>query len=282
VVAATVPPLVYAGVCQLIGRSWFSLSLRVSVHALSTVLILVLSFLWRGAIDIALVLIFASYAVAIFLLVRPGTDSLRLAALNEASSAYHATLFAAGALLLSALGDAIIFLDMEWTQGQNALLIVMGGQLAALIILSVAVAAMGRSRPSMGTTEMAEVVDDLSDGTGDAETVQAVQTLMQEKAIYRDCDLTLERLARKVGIPARQISIAINEATGKNVSQFVNTFRISEACDLLSDTKKSVTEIMFDVGFQTKSNFNREFRRITDTTPLEWRKSQSSQRKTGR
>jgi len=28
---------------------------------------------------------------------------------------------------------------------------------------------------------------------------------------------------------------------------------------------------MFDVGFQTKSNFNREFRRVTDTTPLEWR-----------
>jgi AraC-like DNA-binding protein len=276
VVAATIPPLVYAGVCQLIGRSWFSLSLRVSVHALSTLLIVALSFLWRDAIDIALTLIFVSYAVAILLLVRPGTDALRLAAFDEAGSAYHAILFAAGALILSAVGDAFIFLDMEWTHGKNALPVIMGGQLAALIILSVAVAAMGRSRPSVGTTEMVEVADTLNDGAGDAETMLAVQTLMQEKAVYRDCDLTLDRLARKVSIPARQISIAINEATGKNVSQYVNAFRISEACDLLSETKKPVTEIMFEVGFQTKSNFNREFRRITDMTPLEWRKNKPS------
>jgi AraC-like DNA-binding protein len=282
VVAATIPPLVYAGICQLIGRSWFSPSLRVSVHALSTLLIVALSFFWRDAIDIALVLIFVSYAVAILLLVRPGTDALRLAAFDEAGSAYHAILFAAGALLLSAIGDTFIFLDMEWTQGRNALLVIMGGQLAALIILSVSVAAMGRSRPSVGTTEMADVTDNLDNGAGVAETVLAVQALMQEKAIYRDCDLTLDRLARKVGIPARQISIAINEATGKNVSQFVNQFRISEACDLLSQTKKPVTEIMFEVGFQTKSNFNREFRRLTDTTPLEWRKTQSSAAKSRR
>jgi AraC-like DNA-binding protein len=41
---------------------------------------------------------------------------------------------------------------------------------------------------------------------------------------------------------------------------------------LLAETTTPVTEIMFDVGFQTKSNFNREFRRVTDMSPLEWRK----------
>src|SRR5690606_33678704 len=126
IVAAAIPPLVYAGVCQLIGRSWFSLSLSVGVHALSVLLIVVLTIFWRGAIDVTLILVFVSYAITILLLVKPGTDALRLAALDEAASAYHAILFAAGALLLSALGDAFIVLDVEWMQGQNAPLVIMG------------------------------------------------------------------------------------------------------------------------------------------------------------
>lgn len=271
IVAATIPPLVYAGVCQLIGRSWFSPSLRVGVHALPALLIAVLTIFWRDAIDIALVLIFVSYGVALLLLVRPGTDALRLAAFDEAGSAYHAILFAAGALFLSALGDVFVFLDMGWMQGQNAPLAIMVGQMAALVVLSVAVAAMGRSRPFSATAEMPEV-SDAARRVETAETMLAVETLMREKAVYRDCDLTLDRLARKLRIPARQISTAINEATGKNVSQYVNAFRITEACGLLSQTEKPVTEIMFEVGFQTKSNFNREFRRSTEMTPVEWRR----------
>ncbi|NDW04646.1 helix-turn-helix domain-containing protein [Jiella pacifica] len=272
VVAATIPPLVYAGICQLIGRSWFSPSLRVGVHALPVLLIAALTVLWRAAIDIALVLIFVGYAIAILLFVRPGTDALRLAALDSAGPAYRAILFAAGALLLSALGDAFIFFEVEWMHGRSAPLVIMSGQLAALVILSVAVVAMGRSRPVAGTTDMPEVAKEVVSSEEKAKTMTAIQTLMQERAIYRDCDLTLDRLARRVCIPARQISIAINEATGKNVSQYVNAFRISEACNLLSKTKRPVTEIMFEVGFQTKSNFNREFRRSTEMTPLEWRR----------
>ncbi len=272
VVAATIPPLVYAGVCQLIGRSWFSLSLRVGVHALPVLLVATLTVIWRDGIDLALVLIFVSYGVAILLLVQPGADALRLAAFDEAGSAYRAILFAAGALFLSALGDVLVFLDMAWMHGQNAPLVIMGGQLAGLVILSVAVAAMGRSRPFAGSAEMSEVTD-ASKGVETAETMLAVETLMRERAVYRDCDLTLDRLARKLRIPARQISTAINEATGSNVSQYVNAFRIREACDLLAQTAKPVTEIMFEVGFQTKSNFNREFRRATEMTPVEWRRS---------
>ncbi|MGV2130681.1 helix-turn-helix domain-containing protein [Agrobacterium vitis] len=281
VVAATVPPLVYAGVCQLIGRSWFALSLRVGAHAIPMLLILILTMIWRDAIDIMLVIIFVSYAIAILLLVQPGTDALRFAALDEAGSAYCAILFAAAALFLSALGDAFIFLDMEWAHGQNAPVVIMIGQLAALIILSIAVTAMGRSRPFVAANEVVNLlqmpnITDSVDSARNAQTMMAIETLMQQKAIYRDCDLTLDRLARRLSIPARQISIAINEATGKNVSQYVNAFRISEACDLLSETKKPVTEIMFEVGFQTKSNFNREFRRSTEMTPLEWRRNRTN------
>ena len=38
----------------------------------------------------------------------------------------------------------------------------------------------------------------------------------------------------------------------------------------------SVTAAMFDSGFQTKSNFNREFRRVTSLNPAAWREKEQA------
>ncbi|HBT52603.1 MAG TPA: AraC family transcriptional regulator, partial [Erwinia persicina] len=42
--------------------------------------------------------------------------------------------------------------------------------------------------------------------------------------------------------------------------------------DRLKGSGETVIDVMEHVGFQTKSNFNREFRRITGKTPTQWRK----------
>ncbi len=98
---------------------------------------------------------------------------------------------------------------------------------------------------------------------------------MKKKALYKDADLNLARLARKAGVPARKVSSAINRVKGKNVSQFVNEYRIDEACRLLTESDRSITELMFEAGFQTKSNFNREFSRVTGVSPKQWREHNS-------
>jgi AraC-like DNA-binding protein len=177
---------------------------------------------------------------------------------------------------------------MTWTNGEHSLTVITGANLAALVILAVAAASASRSHvpadiaenprspesaqggDDMQDAESGDGRDDNADGA-DSDTIAAVQALMDDKRAYRDVDLNLNRLARKLGIPTRRISAAINRATGKNVSQYVNEYRIAEACGLLAETDKPVTEIMFEVGFQTKSNFNREFRRVTEMTPLAWR-----------
>ncbi len=69
----------------------------------------------------------------------------------------------------------------------------------------------------------------------------------------------------------------VNRLAGKNVSQFINDFRIAEACRLLSETDMPVTAAMFESGFQTKSNFNREFRRVTALSPAAWRERSRSE-----
>jgi antirestriction protein ArdC len=57
-------------------------------------------------------------------------------------------------------------------------------------------------------------------------TYQRVNTLINEQKLYLNPDLTLNMLARKTGVPARQISKAVNLTRGCNVSQWINGFRI--------------------------------------------------------
>ncbi|WP_092747209.1 helix-turn-helix domain-containing protein [Rhizobium aethiopicum] len=267
VMAAMVPPLAYAGVSRLMRTSRQPLAARIGLHAVPAILILLLVALWRDAIDMALVLVFVGYALAILLLMRPGADALRLAPFEGAVPAYRAIIFAAAALCLSAAVDIFVFFDLTSAHGERALALISVGNLAALVILGIAAAAASRSR---APAEVAEAAS-RPESTEDKETIAAVDALMEAKKLYRDANLNLDRLARKAGIPARQISGAVNRAMDKNVSQYVNDYRIGEACRLLSVTEKSVTEVMFEVGFQTKSNFNREFRRVTDMTPVAWR-----------
>ncbi|TCP85319.1 AraC family transcriptional regulator [Rhizobium sp. PP-CC-2G-626] len=270
--AAIVPPLAYAGVVQLVRGSRRFKTWQFGLHAIPALTVVLFLLASRDLIDVILVGEFVGYALAILLLMRPGADALRLAPFEGAARAYRAILFTAFSLLLSAAVDTFVFLDLIWTHGEYARPVIAISNLFLLVILSVAAASTGSPPdPVLVVSPPSEV------GVAeDAGTMAAIDALMHAKRVYRDVDLNLDRLARKAGIPARQISIAINRATGKNVSQYVNEHRIAEACQLLAETERSVTEIMFDVGFQTKSNFNREFKRVTEMTPLQWRERASS------
>lgn len=270
--AATVPPLVYTGVVELVHPPRARMLRRLAPHGTTMLIVMALLVVWRDAVDLALVLSFLAYAAAILRLMLPGTDALRLALFEGAAPAYRAILLAAFALLFSAAIDTFVFFDMTWMRGEHSPSLIAIGNLISLIILSLAVAAASQSRAEARVAETT-----VPPQTGEnRETFASVETLLTTKHVYRDVDLNLDRLARKLGIPARQISSAINRATGKNVSQYVNEHRIAEACTLLVETDKPVTEVMFEVGFQTKSNFNREFRRVTEMSPVEWRERKTA------
>ncbi|MDO7630564.1 MAG: helix-turn-helix domain-containing protein, partial [Loktanella sp.] len=57
--------------------------------------------------------------------------------------------------------------------------------------------------------------------------------------------------------------------TGENVSRYINAARINEAKAVLS-SGENVTSAMLSSGFNTKSNFNREFLRVAGVSPSEW------------
>ncbi|HXP96455.1 MAG TPA: helix-turn-helix domain-containing protein [Telmatospirillum sp.] len=110
----------------------------------------------------------------------------------------------------------------------------------------------------------------------DSQVIAELDGAMRSKALYRDPELSLDRLARKMMVPTRRISLAVNRVKGINVSQYVNEFRIGDACRRLGETDESIMQIMFEVGFLTKSNFNREFLRVTGKSPSAWRTEQKT------
>lgn len=96
-----------------------------------------------------------------------------------------------------------------------------------------------------------------------------LDALLESRRLYLDPELTLTRLAHVLHVPVKRLSAAINRSTGGNVSRHVNGYRVREACRAL-EGGASVTDAMLASGFNTKSNFNREFHRVTGRTPSAW------------
>ncbi|MGJ8628500.1 MAG: helix-turn-helix domain-containing protein [Sulfitobacter sp.] len=287
VFSAVVPSLVYCGVATFVRRDLRPRN-QFFAHVAAPLMIVVLMVVYPDAIDGGLILLFSGYAVAILMLMRSGSDSLYLASFEKAGSAYRTIVFAAMSLLFYAALDLVVYLQFATAAGGNAMVLITIGNVSLLVIMAVAAANNAHAPlPLEGEKTRVAVGDDASTAMDemairpeDQEQIIAdIEALLLRKNLYRDVDLNLDRLARRLGIPARHVSVAINQRRSKNVSQFVNEFRVSEACSLLRSTDKPVTDIMFTVGFQTKSNFNREFRRVTGLTPIQWRNEDASRLK---
>lgn len=277
VVATLMPPLVYASFRSLTREGHRPRPLGYLLYAGPAALIALLIFVAPRLIDAALITLYVSYAVAVLKLGRPGPDALDEARFDGAIPAYRALQIAAGALCLSALFDLVVMLELEWAKSPNIPALISNANLFGLLLLGLTALVASRSRPGEDAKpEPAPEPQPASASAEDRDVLARVDSLMLTQKLYRDENLNLTRLARRAGIPSRQISTAINRLTAKNVSQYVNDHRIAEACRLLRETDHAVTTVMFEAGFQTKSNFNREFRRVTGLSPVAWREKNAT------
>lgn len=102
--------------------------------------------------------------------------------------------------------------------------------------------------------------------------------LKQEQLYTFEYGITLAQAARKLQVPARQLSNAINLHYGASFSVLLNDQRIVHAQHLLvSKPELPVTEIIAQAGFASKSNFHKEFLRVTGTTPTLYREQKLPQ-----
>ncbi|WP_299465602.1 AraC family transcriptional regulator [uncultured Microscilla sp.] len=103
---------------------------------------------------------------------------------------------------------------------------------------------------------------------------EKLQRQVETEKLYLDSDITLGKLAEKVGLPPHQLSQVINEQSHSNFYDFINNYRVQEAQRLLQDKNNeqyTILYIAYQAGFKNKNSFNRAFKKMTQLTPSTYR-----------
>lgn len=242
------------------------------IHLVPILAIVFSILLWPEPIDIILIGTYLVYGIALMRLASKGSDVLRMVRLNTARLSHLALWMTAVFLIVFMCVDILIALDMQFNGGRYSAMVVALANVPSILVLGLAAATAGQARSIVAVeTKSVTTLDD--EGLEESKQLMVnLESLLIEQQLYKEPELNLQRLARKCGVPTRSVSRAVNLLTDQNVSQWVNEQRIKAACDLLIQSDLAVTDVMYQVGFITKSNFNREFKRVVGTSPSGWRK----------
>lgn len=102
----------------------------------------------------------------------------------------------------------------------------------------------------------------------DSRRVLKVKSYISEH--YVD-DIRLEQMSEMVGMTPSGFSRFFKLSTGKSLAEYIVDIRLGHAARKLVDTAMSISEICYDCGFNTLSNFNRLFRKRKGCSPKEFR-----------
>lgn len=86
-------------------------------------------------------------------------------------------------------------------------------------------------------------------------------------------EIRLTEVASLAGMSEAAFCRYFKTRANKTFTDFVSEIRIGQACKLLLEDKWSISQIAYESGFDTLSNFNRHFKRITGQTPREYKKA---------
>ena len=100
---------------------------------------------------------------------------------------------------------------------------------------------------------------------------------MEEKKPYLNTSLNINELAELLSMPSHHLSQILNGGLKQNFYQFINKYRIEEFKRIMakqSNHNKTVLEVLYEAGFESKSTFNRIFKQQTGITPTQFIRSQ--------
>jgi AraC-like DNA-binding protein len=263
VLATCIPPLAWAAFANAAGGD--VRPSKMLWHVIGPALAVLCLVIEPYLLDALIPLSFVIYGSAMLLRLRRGEDSLLHSRLESGSKALLAWRILAASLIASAACDVVIAYGMA--TGAKDILLWLPSLVSSLSLLSLGALGLSHSVESRREHDTETLSE--ADVARDQATVAALDQYLGQHKPYLDPDLTLARLARKLVVPAKQLSAAINRSKNENVSRFINRHRIEHACLLMTEGK-SVTRAMYDSGFNTKSNFNREFLRIKKVAPSKW------------
>ncbi|TDO29239.1 AraC family transcriptional regulator [Sediminibacterium goheungense] len=99
---------------------------------------------------------------------------------------------------------------------------------------------------------------------------------MGTEKLFTEPDLSLYMLSQKIKVHPNYLSQVINEKEGKTFFEYINALRIEEFKRLvaLPESKKfTIISLAYDCGFNSKSSFNKNFRKVTGLSPSDYLQS---------
>jgi AraC-like DNA-binding protein len=242
------------------------------IHSAGFVLALLCLLLQPLLLDILIPALFAGYGVAMLLRLGRGEDSLPHSRLESGAMSVLAWRIVSFSLIASAVSDVVIAYYLAI--GEKGVLLWVPSVVSSLTLLCLGAVSLSNAIEGKSDDQAEEGSISPEDSERHQSIVETLDDYVETQKPFLDPDLTLARLSRKLAIPAKQLSSAINRVKGENVSRYINRHRIDHAAGLISQGK-SVTEAMLASGFNTKSNFNREFLRVKGESPSKWLETRS-------
>jgi AraC-like DNA-binding protein len=108
----------------------------------------------------------------------------------------------------------------------------------------------------------------LHDCGGDSRTVRLAKDYIAD---HKSDPIKLDQIARALHISPSHFCRKFKLETGLTFVGYVNRVRVEQAKILLHNKNLRVTEVAYDVGFQSLAHFNRTFRKLVGISPTEYR-----------
>ncbi|QEY18738.1 AraC family transcriptional regulator [Cellvibrio sp. KY-GH-1] len=282
-IAMALGPAIYFYYASLVGEMR-SAKIRI-LHFLPALFVLVLwlskaPLLWT--IDYFIIGSFTLYLVVVIRLLIGAR--VRLAPLGQLADSAYRWLFVLGVLIaINLVVEVSAYVEIRHgTNPSNSISVLIGSSIFLLFHIVTLLMVIIRA-PLL---EWMHALQDLRSskvknlGEDEAKAIfERWERVVMERQLYKqEGGITLDQAGRILVIPARQISQAINRIYGGSFSQYLNDCRVKAAQKLLIEAEQMpITTLMLEAGFSTKSNFNKEFQRVTGVSPSEYRKQQQEQ-----
>ena len=105
-------------------------------------------------------------------------------------------------------------------------------------------------------------------GQDDYERINLVYEYVRQH--FQD-KIRLQNLAELVHMTEAAFCRYFKKVTHKTFFTFLTQVRIGHACKLLTETDKHITEVCYESGFNSISNFNKQFKGVTELSPQQYR-----------
>ncbi|GJQ64768.1 MAG: hypothetical protein SCALA702_38210 [Melioribacteraceae bacterium] len=105
---------------------------------------------------------------------------------------------------------------------------------------------------------------------------QKMMTCLEQEKPYLNPHLSLTDLANKLEIHPNKLSYIVNERTGKNFNEFINSFRVGHFKKIAFEEEykdMTILGLAYESGFNSKTVFHTFFKKVEGLTPSAWLKS---------